>query len=105
MTISCHWCHNNVGIYVGLTSLSKDNVAAQVGPVLFLGTWNRNSPSWRPGPVNFYCYMYISLYNHVTLSSHAYFSLMSTSALIVVVLCPLMLLFYLPHVNVTLMLP
>src|SRR6218665_3712096 len=34
-----------------------------------------------------------------------YFSLMSISALIVVVICPLMLLFHLPHVNVTLMLP
>src|SRR6218665_2683140 len=34
-----------------------------------------------------------------------YFSFMSISPLIVVVLCPLMLLFPLPHVNVTLMLP
>src|SRR6218665_1744900 len=66
-----------------------------------------------------------SLYNHVTLPPPSrqcylnvtlmlpqcysffprYFSLMSISALIVVVLCPLMLLFHLPHVNVTLMLP
>src|SRR6218665_888006 len=68
-----HWKKTSVNVTsqsamsVERCVILTDIVAAQVGPVLFLGTWNRNSPSWRPGPVNFYCYMYISLYNHVTL--------------------------------------